>query len=178
MFESHIYETSTWRINIRSSPVIFYQRNACSQNQGHFSTISICSWSEATDTVTNLNLKFENQMIHWKPVPLCLPGQRLFAAATDADQQSVTTFLADDPGDAGHVLNGIHEKHELHLFWGAHVEIVQVLERLVIAGSATEHEDRCTGKPLTHAEPYDYNHVCISAHQALDYRKCWGSVCM
>ena len=60
-------------------------------------------------------------MLYW-------PGERLFAASTDADQQSITALLTDHTSDSWHMLHRIQEKHQLHLFTGRHVEVIQILQ--------------------------------------------------
>jgi len=75
-------------------------------------------------------------IVHWityiNTTTSKLPCERLFSCATDADQESVASVLADHPGDTRHMLHGVHEEHELHLLRRLHVIVVQVLETSLV----------------------------------------------
>ena len=58
-----------------------------------------------------------------------VPRERLLAGAADADEQSIAALLTNDPRNARHMLNSIHEEDKLHLLAGLHVVLIQVLQQ-------------------------------------------------
>lgn len=63
----------------------------------------------------------------WKKNNRCVPGERLFAAAANSNQQRIATLLANHSSNTRYVFYGIHEEDKLHLTQGRHVVIIQIL---------------------------------------------------
>ena len=53
-----------------------------------------------------------------------LPGKRLLPTAPHPNQEGIPPLLLYHAHQAAHMLYGIHEEHQVHLFRGAHVEVI------------------------------------------------------